>query len=452
LLPVMPFDSLFERMAEQIEKKNATIGVVGIGYIGLPTAAILARTGFRVIGFDIDDSKVASLNRGECYVEEPDLPRIVAGVVNAKRLIATTDFSMAEKCDVLMYCTQTPLTTDQKPNIEILMSAVGSTVPHARDSVIVICESTVPPGTTRNIADMFLAAGRYELDKNFWAAHAPERVMPGRVVQEFRTNDRVIGGVTESSAALARKLYETFLPPEKIVTTQAAVSEFAKLAENTFRDVNIALANELAIAAEALGIDISEVIALANRHPRVNIHRPGIGVGGHCLPKDPVLLSFAVERLGARMDLIRVSRSINANMPLRAVDAIETITASASLVGAKVLILGTAFKENVDDTRNSPSRVLIEELMRRGAHVRAHDPKTTELFGAEAVPSLADGVRWADIVVLAVAHSEYLSELPKLDLTGKAFFDGRNAFSPKTLNSMVYRGVGRPARVRPDVE
>jgi len=446
----MTSDSLHEELRDALEKRTAVIGVVGIGYIGLPTAAILASEGFKVTGFDIDREKVEALNRGECYIEEPDLPWIVAGVTDAGALIATDDFARAAECDVLIYCTQTPLRRNGTPDLSILFSAVDSTLQYARNRVLIICESTVPPGTTAKIVEKFLSTGRYELDRNLWVAHAPERVMPGRVVQEFRTNDRVIGGVTPASAALARTVYESFLSPEKIVTTQAVVSEFAKLAENTFRDVNIALANEMAIAADALDIDVTEAIALANRHPRVNIHRPGLGVGGHCLPKDPILLSAAVEELGVRTDLIRTGRTVNSNMPLYAAEAIEEIMNSRHMSGKRVLVLGTTFKENVDDTRNSPSRALIEELLRRGADVRAHDPKTKERFGAPTVSSLADGVRWADVIVLAVAHSEYLTELPRLDMRDKAFFDGRNAFAPDELDVAVYRGIGRPLKVRSD--
>jgi len=441
--------SRHEEILGLLERRNAKIGVIGVGYIGLPTAAILASEGFKVIGFDIDRQKVEALNRGECYIEEPDLPWIVAGVTDAGALVATDDFSRARECDVLIYCTQTPLSPDETPDLDILFSAVDSTIPYAQDRLLVICESTVPPGTTRKIVDRFLSTGRYELDANLWAAHAPERVMPGQVVQEFRTNDRVIGGITPDSATLARTVYESFLPPEKIVTTQAVVSEFAKLAENTFRDVNIALANEMAIAADALGIDITEAIALANRHPRVNIHRPGLGVGGHCIPKDPVLLSTAVEELGVRTDLIRMGRAINSNMPIYAAEAIVDMMGKISLEGVKVLVLGTTFKENVDDTRNSPSGVLIQELIRRGAEVRAHDPKTSERFGVEGVETLGQGVDWADVVVLAVAHTEYITGLPKLNMSEKAFFDGRNAFSPGSLKVRVYRGVGRPITSHP---
>ncbi len=442
----MPSASTYDELADRLETRSATVGVIGVGYIGLPTAAILASEGYRVIGFDIDEKKVRVLNSGGCYIDEPDLPWIVSGVVDAGRLVGTTDFRKMAECDVLMFCTQTPLKSDGTPNLDILFSAVDCALEHARPGILIICESTVPPGTTQRIVERFVSTGSFQLDKSLWAAHCPERVLPGKVVQELRTNDRVIGGITPASATLARKLYESFLDPDRIMETRATVSEFAKLAENTYRDVNIALANEMAIAADLLGIDITEVIALANRHPRVNIHRPGVGVGGHCLPKDPILLSTAVTERGGRLDLTLKAREINSAMPRFAVSLLERVVGSDGLKDRRVLVLGITFKEDVDDTRNSPSKVLIEELRKRGAFVRAHDPKTDERFGADNVTDLKSGIDWAEAIVLAVAHSEYRIALPRMDLQGKVFLDGRNIFSPSEISAGVYLGIGRPVR------
>ncbi len=441
-------ESAYTQLARKIQTRRAVVGVVGIGYIGLPTAVILSREGFHVIGFDVDSKKVDLLNKGTSYIDEPELPEITREVVEAGRLEGTVDFERASDCDVLIFCTQTPLNSAGIPNLDILYDAVSSTIPYSHQNLLVICESTVPPGTTQHIADMFTSTGRFEIDSSLWASHCPERVLPGSVIQEFYTNDRIVGGVSPHSTILARSVYESFLPREKIIETNATVSEFAKLSENIFRDVNIALANELAMAADKLNIDVTEAIALANRHPRVSIHSPGIGVGGHCLPKDPILLISAIAESETQLDIIRKAREINDHMPEYAVNRLAQVLENSDFTGQRVLVLGTTFKENVDDTRNSPSKALISSLLTRGAIVRAHDPKTHERFGAQDAEDFKSAIEWAKIVILAVSHSEYLNELPHEDLNGKIFFDGRNAFEPSDLSASIFLGIGRPTTSR----
>jgi UDP-N-acetyl-D-mannosaminuronic acid dehydrogenase len=427
----------------KIENREAVIGVVGVGYIGLPTAAIFASEGFQVIGVDLDERKVSSLNKGECYISEPGLEEIVASAVEGGLLAASTDHSALAECDILMFCTQTPLFPDGRTNLTMLFSAVDSVIPHAKDGILVICESTVPPGTTREISERFTKSGKHSLDGNLWASHCPERVLPGRVVEEFRKNTRVVGGLTEASTEITRALYLNIVSEEKIKETNSTVSEFAKLAENIYRDVNIALANEFAKVADVLGVDVSEVISLANHHPRVNIHRPGVGVGGHCIPKDPVLLANAALEHGLTTDLIRTARSVNIGMPAYSIVWLDAALGGFGLRGKKVLVLGTTFKENVSDTRLAPAKWIIKELEERGAVVRAHDSHTTERFDAIDEPNLQTGVEWADIVFLTVAHSDYLDMIPGLSFEDKLFFDGRNAFNPQELRGGNYIGIGR---------
>lgn len=428
----------------RIENREAVIGVIGIGYIGLPTAAIFASEGFQVIGVDLDELKVSSLNKGDCYISEPGLDEIVASAVDGGLLAASTDHSALSECDILMFCTQTPLFPDGRTNLTMLFSAVDSVIPHAKDGVLLICESTVPPGTTREISERFTNTGKHSLDGNLWASHCPERVLPGRVVEEFRKNTRVVGGLTEASTEITRALYLNIVSEEKIEETKSTVSEFAKLAENIYRDVNIALANEFAKVADVLGVDVSEMISLANHHPRVHIHRPGVGVGGHCIPKDPILLANAAMKRGMTTDLIQTARRINFGMPAYAAARLDAMLGGSGLRGKNVLVLGTTFKENVGDTRLAPAKWVIEELKERGASVRAHDNHTTERFSATNEPDLRNGVEWANIIFLTVAHSDYLDIIPRLSFEDKVFFDGRNMFSPQDIRDGHYMGIGWP--------
>ena len=435
-------------MLKKIRDKKAVLGVVGIGYIGLPTSTIFASEGYNVIGFDIDESKVDRLNSGETYIDEPGLAEILHDALSEGRLRASSDFSEINQCDVLMFCIQTPLSPDGKSDMSMLLSGVDLTIDNARDGVLAICESTVPPGTTQTIADKFQSTGHLTLDKNLWCAHCPERVLPGKLIKEFRENVRVIGGLTDDSVTLTSELYSVIVPRSKIVETQAMVSELAKLTENTFRAVNIALANELAKVADTLGIDISEVIRIANLHPRVNVHNPGVGVGGHCIPKDPILLSNTSIDKGFTPELIIAAQALNEDMPKYAVEKLEAAVTPKSTKDIRVLVLGTTFKENVGDTRSAPSERVIELLLKKGAKVQAHDSHTDERFGAENADDLHEALKWADGVFLAVTHDEYRSILPEIDMSDTIFFDGRNSFAPDQLKVALYVAIGRPTSMK----
>lgn len=439
----------FDVLLHAIDNRTAKVGVVGVGYIGLPTAAVLASVGFKIVGIDVDAEKISALNKGECYIDEPGLPRLVASMVRRNLFQGSTDYRSLRDCDIILFCTQTPLLENSEPDLSIIFGAVNLAREHSSPPLLVICESTVPPGTTRSIADVFLKDGVYQLDENLWVSHCPERVLPGQVIKEFTENPRVIGGLTRSAGVLARKLYGSFVSSDKLLETDSRISEFAKLAENTFRDVNIALANELAMCADALALDVTEAISLANLHPRVNIHSPGLGVGGHCIPKDPLLLFHSIVG-DYRPKLIPTARTVNEDMPGYAAARLKQTLGEKDLHAKKIVILGTAFKENVDDTRRSPTKAIVEELVRTGAEVRTHDTRSDERFGVPDAGSIAEAVEWAEVVILAVAHSEYLVELPGLDFQEKIFLDGRNAFSPKSLKAKTYLGIGRPISIGPE--
>ena len=360
-----------------------TVAVIGLGYIGLPTAAILATNGVDVIGVDVSDRHVDAVNRGEVPFVEPDLATHVAGAVSQGKLRAQ---KKTPEADVFVVAVPTPFKGGHEADLSYIDSATDAIVPRLRGGELVILESTSPPGTTEHLAHRVLEA-RPDLSLDgsdgrpvVHFAHCPERVLPGRVMIELVTNDRIIGGLTPEGAEQARDLYEVFCGAE-LHLTDATTAEMAKLTENAFRDVNIAFANELSVIADRLGIDVFELIELSNRHPRVNILQPGPGVGGHCIAVDPW---FIVSAVPEEARLIRTAREVNDEKPevvLRKVKAhIDGLEAPV------VAALGLAFKPDIDDLRESPALSITQQLAVRHPDVQilAVEPNIEKL-----PPSLA---------------------------------------------------------------
>ncbi|MFC2108290.1 nucleotide sugar dehydrogenase [Candidatus Bipolaricaulota bacterium] len=376
------------------------ICVLGLGYIGLPTAAVLATSGLDVVGVDTDSSVLQTLRRGELHIEEPGLRTMVEAASKSGRL------SLEEKpepADTFIICVPTPLTTEKTADLSYVVSASEAIVPHLRAGNLVIVESTIPPGTSRDLvapilekSGLTVGPGHHEI----LLVHCPERVIPGQVVREIISNDRVIGGTSHTAAERAQELYSRFVEGE-LHLTDATTAEMVKLIENTFRDVNIALANELARVSEMLGLNAWEIIDLANHHPRVHLHHPGPGVGGHCLPIDPW---FIVEKASGQAQLIQTARSVNDGQP-----ALVAKLVQETLVGIdrpRVVLLGEAYKENVDDARESPTRDLVPLLEANGIEVMILDPHTRR--GSWKAGEIDVACQNADLVVLMCAHSEFL--------------------------------------------
>lgn len=340
---------------------STTVCVVGLGYIGLPTAAILASNGVNVIGVDINERTVEAVNRGDVPFVEPDLATYVAGAVTQGTLRATTK---PEPADAFIVAVPTPFTDGHKPDLSYIQAAAEAIAPHLSADALVILESTSPPQATQQMADWILAA-RPDLSLDgsegravIHVAHCPERVLPGRVMIELVTNDRIVGGLTTAAAEHAKELYQVFCQGE-ILLTDAVTAEMAKLVENSYRDVNIAFANELSLISADLGIDVWELIRLANHHPRVNILQPGPGVGGHCIAVDPW---FIVDAAPERSNLIRTAREVNSSQPLEIVSNIEKRAGH----GKRTLVIyGLTFKANIDDIRESPALRVVYETARR---------------------------------------------------------------------------------------
>lgn len=400
-------------------EKFSTVSMIGLGYIGLPTAAMFAARKTSVIGVDINQHAVDTINQGRIHIVEPELDMIVRSAVSEGFLRATT---RPEAAEAFLIAVPTPFKGAHEPDISYVQAAAESIAPVLRPGNLVVLESTSPVGTTEQMVAWLAMArpdlrfplqGHQTVDVN--VAYCPERVLPGHVVRELVANDRIIGGLTAACSARAVDLYRTFVEGELLVTN-ARTAEMCKLTENSFRDVNIAFANELSIICDKLEIDVWELIRLANHHPRVKILQPGAGVGGHCIAVDPW---FIVDKTPSEARLIRTAREVNDGKPgwvLNKVnDAIKRVpnaggTSSAS--DLTIAVLGLAFKPNIDDLRESPALHIAEALTREtAAHLLFVEPNIEALPRTLAVGELCDldqALAKANVLVVLVGHKEFL--------------------------------------------
>ncbi|WP_374090225.1 UDP-N-acetyl-D-mannosamine dehydrogenase [Methylomicrobium lacus] len=387
-----------------------TISVVGLGYIGLPTAAIIASRGIDVIGVDISQHAVDTINQGKVHIVEPDLDIVVRSAVQTGKLRATTT---PEAADAFIIAVPTPFGENHQPDLSYIEAAAKAIAPVLEKGNLVILESTSPVGATEKLT-AWLASARPDLtfplngseDTDISVAYCPERVLPGYVLQELVSNDRVVGGLTEKCAQKAVSLYKVFVKGD-CLTTNAKTAEMAKLVENSFRDVNIAFANELSIICDTLKINVWELITLANRHPRVNILRPGPGVGGHCIAVDPW---FIVSSDPENARLIKTAREVNDGKPHYVVD--KVIKAANRFKAPIVACLGLAFKADIDDLRESPAVEIVEMLAEKNVgQLLVVEPNVDELpaslKGKANKVELQDALSHADIVLLLVDHKEF---------------------------------------------
>lgn len=374
-----------------------SVCVLGLGYIGLPTASMLASNGFRVLGVDVDSRIVDTVNGGDIHIEEPGLRILVQAAIGSGNFRAA---GAPEPSDVYIIAVPTPLTPSKSADLSYVQRAAESIAPLLQRGALVLLESTCPPGTTRGILASTLENGSgLRAGKDFFLAHCPERVMPGRILVELIENDRVVGGIDSLSAQRAKELYAAFVRGQ-IFLTDATTAEMVKVLENTYRDVNIALANEAALLCETLGIDFAQVGLLANRHPRVHLHVPGPGVGGHCISVDPW---FLVEAFPGEARIIRAARERNDAMPAHVVA--QTRSMLEGIAQPRVALLGLAFKGNVDDIRESPALHVAEGLREAGLAVALHDPLVAH--APWPLAPLEEALRGADAVVLLTPHNAF---------------------------------------------
>ncbi|NML34332.1 UDP-N-acetyl-D-mannosamine dehydrogenase [Paraburkholderia antibiotica] len=402
------------------------ISIIGLGYIGLPTATLFASRKLRVIGVDVSQHVVDTINRGNIHIVEPELDILVQAAVGAGYLRATMQ---PEPADAFVIAVPTPLTEEQKPDVGCIEAAAKSIAPVLTKGNLVILESTSPVGTTEKLAQ-WLAELRPDLtfpqqagnESDIRIAYCPERVLPGRIVHELVANDRVIGGMTQKCSAAAVALYKSFVQGECVVT-QVRAAEMCKLAENSFRDVNIGFANELSMICDEQGIDVWELIRLANRHPRVNILQPGCGVGGHCIAVDPW---FIVHSAPEKTKLIRAAREVNDAKPAWVVQKVEQAITRLTRMGIafeeiRIACLGITYKANIDDLRESPALQIVRVLARRYEQkVAVVEPNLSQLpddlIGARPqLLTVDEAIADAHILVLLVDHVEFKEVKPELN-------------------------------------
>jgi len=408
------------------------ICVVGLGYIGLPTASILANNGYDVLGIDINEKVIEKLRNGTPHIEEPDLKGIFISAINSGKLRVSKKI---EKSDVFIISVPTPLTEDKKADLSYVESASKEISKCIEKGNLVILESTSPPGTTEKlVGGIILNSSGLKAGADYLLSFCPERVLPGKIMYELVNNTRIIGGINKESAIKAREIYSSFVKAE-IYLTDLKTAEFVKLTENTYRDVNLAFSNELSLICNYYNINVWDVIRFANMHPRVNILSPGPGVGGHCIPIDPW---FMIQNLGRENTLIEKCRNINNEMPfIISRKVVELIKDKKS---PKATLFGASYKEDIGDTRESPTVAVIKELKKEKINVSVYDPLAEN--SKYELSSLEDSLKGSDILVLLVSHSIFRN----LDMNYVAglmrtrnIFDTRNFFKKDEIEGYGFK-------------
>jgi UDP-N-acetyl-D-glucosamine dehydrogenase len=418
-----------KELLKKIEDKKVQVGVIGMGYVGLPLAVEIARSGIKAVGVDVVQSKVEQISRGSSYI--PDVPSSeLLKHVQSGYFRAVADFGVLSGLDAIIICVPTPLGKTKDPDLSMVVSAVEKIAENLRTNQLIVLESTTYPGTTEELMLPKLEESGLRVGKDFFLAFSPERVDPGNPVYNTRNTPKVIGGVTPQCLEVASRLYEHFI--EKIVPVSSSrAAEMVKLLENTFRSVNIGLVNEVALMCDRLGVSVWEVIEAAGSKPFGFMpFQPGPGLGGHCIPIDPLYLSWKLKTLNYRARFIELASEINADMPHYVVNKINNALNdfSKSVKNSKILILGVSYKRDIDDLRESPALDVLQLLQQRGAKVMYHDPYIPEIeFDERSLMSidLDDGLRQADCTVIVTNHSNL--DYQKVVTASKVVIDTRNA-------------------------
>jgi UDP-N-acetyl-D-glucosamine dehydrogenase len=429
-----------DALLNSLRDHSARIGILGLGYVGLPLAAAFGEAGFQIIGIDPDPRKVNSLNKGESYIQDvPD--KLIARLLKTGKLSATTDFSALRDCDAVSICVPTPLRKTGDPDMSFILSVTEELAKYVHPGMIIVLESTTYPGTTREVLLPKLGKDKgLVVGKDFFLAFSPERVDPGREDWTTLNTPKVIGGITEDCGEVAAAWYSQALKTVVLVSS-AETAELSKLLENTFRMINIGMVNELAIMCERLGVDVWEVIDAAASKPFGFMKfTPGPGLGGHCIPVDPLYLSWKMKAFQYNARFIELAADINTNMPRyvvsRVIDAFND--RGKLLKGSKCLVLGAAYKPDIDDIRESPALDVIGLLQKKGAQVEYHDPyiprlRTHDDIEMQSVTDVMDAIRHSDCVVIITNHSSY--DYKAILKEAKFIFDSRNALGKLGKNN-----------------
>jgi UDP-N-acetyl-D-mannosaminuronic acid dehydrogenase len=428
---------------------NEKVAVVGIGYVGLPLACVLAESGFRTTGIDVDKNRVDVINSGISPIagDEPGLPELLRKVITDGSLRASTRPEDVASCDAVFVCVDTPIGPDKKPKLEVLRSAVTSLAHHMKKGALVSIESTLPPGTMMSVVIPILEKeSGLRAGKDFLVCHCPERVMPGRLLNNMRKVERVLGGLDSESIKRGAYFYSRIVQAE-IHPSDLLSAEISKTAENAYRDVQIAFANEIGLLCEALGADAFEVRRLVNSCPFRDMHIPGSGVGGHCLPKDSWLLLSGVP--GNQAKVIPDARAVNESMPHHLGDLAREVIKKAKVtaVKPKVAVMGLAFLRDSDDVRESPAIKVIDDLQ-EDFELIVHDPFVKNRYKVDLTRDLEAALRGADCAIFVTDHTVYRNlDLQKVKglMRTPAVVDGRNLFNQNDAqrNGLIYRGIGK---------
>jgi UDP-N-acetyl-D-glucosamine dehydrogenase len=426
---------------QKIKDREAVVGIVGLGYVGLPLLLCFAEKGFRVIGFDIDPRKTEALTKGDSYIKHIPSTR-VQDVVRTGAVRATPDFALTKECDAVIICVPTPLSKNREPDLSFIVSTCESLAPHIRPGQLFVLESTTYPGTTEEVVVPILESSGKKVDADFYVAFSPEREDPNRKDFSTETIPKVVGATSPAGLEIAKSLYEQVIV-RMVAVSSPRVAEATKLVENIFRSVNIALVNELKTTFMKMGIDVWEVIEAASTKPFGFMpFYPGPGLGGHCIPIDPFYLTWKAREFGVTTKFIELAGEINTAMPDFVIHRVMEVLNQFGkpLQGARILVLGLAYKANVDDDRESPSYHLIEKLEERGAVVSFNDPHVpvirpsrehSKYAGRKSVPVSGD----FDLLLVATAHDEYRSiDFQSLNVP---VIDTRNVAGP--ANGLVFK-------------
>ncbi|GIN23160.1 nucleotide sugar dehydrogenase [Siminovitchia fordii] len=430
-------NKLSDELIHKLETKTATIGVVGLGYVGLPLAVEKAKAGYQVIGFDVQEEKVVKVNNGENYIGDV-IPADLEALVNSGKLSATADYSFIKEVDAIAICVPTPLDIYKQPNMSYVESSAKAIAENFTKGTLVVLESTTYPGTTEELIRPILEESGLVCGEDFFLAYSPERVDPGNKTFNTKNTPKVVGGITPTCTKVAATMYRSVLDGDVHEVSSPAVAEMEKILENTFRNINIALANEMAILCNKMGIDVWEVIDAAATKPYGFMpFYPGPGLGGHCIPIDPWYLTWKAREYNYHTKLIETAGEINDSMPDFVVQrCMEILNEQGKAInGANVLVLGVAYKKDIDDYRESPVLPILNRLAKFGANWTVVDPYIKEFKNGNTIhytEQLSDSLlKQADLTVIATNHSNFDYEM--IFKNSKAVFDTRNTY-PKTYN------------------
>ncbi len=417
---------------EKLLNKTAMLGVVGLGYVGLPLAVEKAKAGYKTIGFDVQISKVEMVNSGKNYIGDV-VNEDLENIVKSGFLSATTDFAQVASADCVCICVPTPLDKHQQPDISYVKSSAESIVPYMHKDMLIVLESTTYPGTTEELLKPILEKSGLKCGEDFYLAFSPERVDPGNLIYKTKNTPKVVGGITPECTDVAAALYEAILQAPIHRVSSPAVAEMEKILENTYRNINIGLVNELAILSNKMGINFWEVIDAAKSKPYgFQAFYPGPGLGGHCIPLDPYYLSWKAREYGFHTSMIESSMMVNDRMPEYCAERASKILNrfKKAMNGSKILMLGVAYKQDIDDYRESPAIRLIEELEKEGAEVVYFDPFVSEYREKDEIKKgesklTVELIEGADLVIITTAHTNVDYEF--VQKHSKVVFDTKNA-------------------------